>query len=47
MDRGAAGYNPWGHMESGTTEHTQKHTVGEAWGAAVLRGGKESTRLSN
>ena len=32
MDRGAAGYNPWGHMESGTTEHTQKHTEGEAWG---------------
>ena len=32
MDRGAAGYSPWGHTELGTTERTQMHTEGEAGG---------------
>ena len=26
MDRGAAGYSPWGYKESDRTEHTHKHT---------------------
>ena len=48
--RSLAGYSPWGHKESDTTEqltHTHTHWSWSSWGASLLGSGEKLWRCSS